>query len=87
MAKRTLDLSHTLAPLQNELHETLCELIALKEEESPLFDSAIESFISKYGGSGYTSLDDLLQSSAMQASYTLNQPTQSLDDLLKDLIS
>lgn len=88
MAKRILDLSHTLAPLKNELHDILSELIALKEQDSPLFDSAIEDFISKYGGSGYTSLDELLQSSAAQATYTFGGvAAEPLDILLKDLIS
>lgn len=87
MAKRTLDLSQTLAPLENELYEVLQELITLKEQESPLFDSAIEDFISKYGGSGYTSLDELLQRSAAEARYTMNHSIQPLDVLLKDLIS
>ena len=87
MAKKTLDLSQTLAPLQNELNEILRELIALKKQDSPLFDAAIEDFVNKYGGSGYTSLDDLLASSAAQTSYNLGQPVGSLDELLKDLIS
>lgn len=87
MAKRTLDLSRTLAPLENELNEILREIIILKEQDSSLFDAAIEDFIHKYGGSGYTSLDELLKSSATQTSYSLGQPVGSLDELLKDLIS
>lgn len=86
MAKLKLDLSNTLAPLENELQEMLRELIALKEQDSPLFDAAIESFINKYGGTQYTSLDELLQISAAQASYQATEPVQSLDDLLKDLL-
>ena len=70
MTKRRLDLSHTLAPLDNELQDILRELIALKEEDSPLFSAAIDDFITKYGGTKYTSLEDLLASSAAQASYT-----------------
>lgn len=86
MAKKILDLSHALAPLENELFDTLQQLLALKEQDAALFDSAIEDFISKYGGSGYTSLDELLQISAAQASYNQTQPMQPLGDLLKDLI-
>ena len=47
MAKKILDLSHTLAPLENELFDTLQQLLALKEQDAALFDSAIEDFISK----------------------------------------
>ena len=86
MTKRKLDLSHTLAPLENELQDLLHELIALKAQDSPLFDSAVEDFIHKYGGTKYTSLDELLESSAIQAQYNQGQPTQSLDELLKDLL-
>lgn len=86
MAKKKLDLSHTLAPLDHELSDILRELIALKEEDSPLFSAAIDAFISKYGSSKYTSLDDLLASSAAQASYNSPEPIQPLDDLLKDLL-
>ena len=86
MTKRKLDLSHTLAPLNHELHDILRELIALKEEDSPLFSAAIDDFISKYGRSKYTSLDELLASSVAQASYSSSEPIQSLDDLLKDLL-
>lgn len=86
MTKRKLDLSHALEPLSNELHDTLCELLALKEQDSPLFDAAIENFIHKYGGTHYTSLEELLESSAAQASYSCGQPIDSLDDLLKDLL-
>ena len=86
MTKRRLDLSHTLAPLDNELQDILRELIALKEEDSPLFSAAIDDFITKYGGTKYTSLEDLLASSAAQASYTSKESVTSLDELLKDLI-
>ncbi|MBE6022867.1 MAG: hypothetical protein E7231_06490 [Cellulosilyticum sp.] len=86
MTKRKLDLSHTLLPLKNELYDILCELTRLKEEDSPLFDSAVEDFITKYGGTKYTSLDELLASSAAQASYNQSTPMQSLDELLKDLL-
>lgn len=86
MTKRNLDLSHTLAPLNNELHDTLCELLALKEKDSPIFDAAIESFIHKYGGTPFTSLDELIENSANQASYSYQQPIASLDDVLKDLL-
>lgn len=86
MAKKVLDLSHALLPLENELHETLIELLSLKEQDSPLFDVAIEDFINKYGGSGYHSLDELLQSSAIQASYSTSNEVAPLEDLLKDLI-
>lgn len=86
MTKRKLDLSHTLAPLDNELQDILCELIALKEEDSPLFSAAIDDFITKYGGTKYTSLEDLLASSAAQASYTSKESVTSLDELLKDLL-
>lgn len=87
MAKKTLDLSQTLSPLANELHDLLVELLALKQEDSPLFDGAIEDFISKYGGTTYHSLDELLQSSALQASYAAPAEVMPLDALLKDLIS
>lgn len=86
MAKKILDLSHALAPLDHELHETLCELLALKDQDASLFNDAIEDFIHKYGGTKYNSLDELLQSSAAQASYQSKEPIASLDDLLKDLI-
>ena len=86
MTKRKLDLSHTLAPLDNELQDILRELIALKEEDSPLFSAAIDDFITKYGGTKYTSLEDLLASSAAQASYTSKESVTSLDELLKDLL-
>lgn len=88
MTKRKLDLSHALSPLDQDqdLHNMLQEILALKEQNSPLFDSAIEDFIDKYGGSGYNSLEELLQSSAMQASYQSKEPIQPLDDLLKDLL-
>lgn len=86
MAKKVLDLSHTLQPLEDELHEILAELIHLKEKESPLFGDAVEEFINKYGGSKYQSLDELLQSSAIQASYSASTHVAPLDDLLKDLI-
>ena len=79
MTKRRLDLSHTLAPLDNELQDILRELIALKEEDSPLFSAAIDDFITKYGGTKYTSLEDLLASSAAQASYTSKESVTSLD--------
>lgn len=84
--KRKLDLSHTLAPLNNELYDTLCELLALKEKDSPLFDAAIEEFIHKYGGTHFTSLDELIESSAANASNSCGQPLGSLDDILKDLL-
>ena len=88
MTKRKLDLSHTLAPLENELQDLLRELVALKVQDSPLFDSAVEDFIHKYGGTKYTSLDELLASSAAQANYQCSEPIgiSGLDDLLKDLI-
>lgn len=86
MAKRVLDLSHTLQPLEDELHEILAELINLKATDSPLFGTAVEDFINKYGGSRYNSLDDLLQSSAIQANYTASTTVMPLDDLLKDLM-
>lgn len=86
MAKKVLDLSHTLRPLEDELHEILAELIHLKEEDSPLFSAAVEDFINKYGGSKYNSLDELLQSSAVQASYSASTHVVPLDDLLKDLM-
>lgn len=86
MAKKVLDLSHTLRPLEDELHEILAELINLKEEDSPLFGAAVEDFINKYGKSKYTSLDELLQSSAAQASYSGATHVVPLDELLKDLI-
>ena len=86
MTKLKLDLSHTLSPLENELYETLTELLALKKEDSPLFSSAIDAFIHKYGEIKYQSLDELLLSSAMQASYTQKE-TQPLADLIKDLTS
>lgn len=84
--KRKLDLSHTLAPLNNELYDTLCELLALKEKDSPLFDAAIEEFIHKYGGTHFTSLDELIESSAANSSNSCGQPLGSLDDILKDLL-
>ena len=87
MIKRKLDLSHTLAPLENELQEVLRELTRLKEQDSPLFGSAVEDFINKYGGTKYTSLEELLESSAAQARYQSNEPLGSLDELLKDLLS
>ena len=86
MTKRKLDLSHTLMPLENELHEMLLELITLKEKNSPLFDSAVEDFIHKYGGTQYTSLEELLESSAKTAQYEASETLQPLDDLLKDLL-
>lgn len=86
MAKKILDLSHTLLPLKNELHDTLAELLSLKEQDSPLFDVAIEDFINKYGGPGYHSLDELLQSSAIQATYSTSTEVAPLEDLLKDLM-
>lgn len=86
MAKKVLDLSHTLRPLEDELHEILAELIHLKEEDSPLFGAAVEDFINKYGGSKYNSLDELLKSSAAQASYSASTHVAPLDDLLKDLM-
>ena len=86
MTKRKLDLSHTLAPLNNELYDTLCELLALKEKDSPLFDAAIEEFIHKYGETHFTSLDELIESSAANASNSCGQPLGSLDDILKDLL-
>lgn len=86
MAKKTLDLSQTLSPLTNELQDLLEELIGLREQNSPLFDSAIEDFITKYGGTHYNSLDELLQSSAIQASYSSSSESLPLDDLLKELI-
>lgn len=45
MARKILDLSHTLSPLNHELHDLLIELIGLKEQNSPLFDSAIEDLL------------------------------------------
>lgn len=87
MAKKVLDLSHTLQPLENELREIVNELIHLKKEESPLFDAAVEDFINKYGGSKYHSLEELLLSSAAQAAVLPVTHAVPLDDLLKDLIS
>ncbi len=87
MAKKILDLSHTLQPLEDDLYEILTELIHLKEESSPLFGKAVEDFVNKYGGTKYNSLDDLLQSSALQANYSSSTDLVPLDDLLKDLIS
>lgn len=86
MARKNLDLSQALSPLTNELQDLLAELLQLKQQDSPLFDSAIEDFINKYGGSKYNSLDELLQSSAMQASYSASSEVIPLDDLLKDLL-
>ena len=87
MTIKKLDLSHALAPLENELQDTLIELLALKKEDSPLFDAAIEDFIHKYGGLKYNSLEELLQSSAMEAQYTHGTAVMPLDDLIKDLTS
>ena len=86
MTRRQLDLSNTLTPLENEFRETLEEICLLKKQDSPLFDSAIENFVSKYGNGGYRSLDDLLASSAAQASL-LQQESVSLDTLIKDLLA
>jgi len=86
MARKILDLSHTLQPLEDDLYEILTELINLKEEASPLFGKAVEDFINKYGGTKYNSLDDLLQSSAISATYSASTHVIPLDDLLKDLI-
>lgn len=86
MTKRKLDLSHTLEPLNHELYDTLCELLALKEKDSPLFNAAIESFVHKYGSTPFTSLDELIENSAANASYSCSKPLSSLDDMLKDLL-
>lgn len=86
MTKRKLDLSHTLAPLNHELQDMLRELLALKEQDSPLFSEAIDEFIHKYGSSPYSSLEELLESSAAQSAFQNSTPTGSLDDLLKDLL-
>ena len=87
MAKKILDLSHTLQPLEDDLYEILTELIHLKEDASPLFGKAIEDFISKYGGTKYTSLEELLERSAIEANYSASTDVVPLDDLIKDLIS
>lgn len=86
MTKRKLDLSHALSPLDDELFETLNELMALKKEESPLFNAAIDDFIHKYGEIKYQSLDELLESAAVQAQYSQKE-IMPLDDLIKDLTS
>ena len=86
MTKRKLDLSHTLSPLDDELFEILNELLALKKEESPLFSAAIDDFIHKYGEIKYQSLDELLESAAVQAQYSQKEIIP-LDDLIKDLTS
>lgn len=86
MTKRKLDLSHTLSPLENELYDTLCELLMLKEKDSPLFDEAIDNFVKKYGEIKYHSLDELLESAAIQAQYQ-QKDTTPLADLIKDLTS
>ncbi len=86
MARKRLDLSHVLTPLENEFRETLEEICALKKQDSPLFDAAIENFISKYGGSGYRSLEDLLNSSALQAQ-SLEKDTIPFEELIKDLLA
>lgn len=84
MPKRKLDLSHTLSPLENELYDTLCELLTLKKEDSLLFNAAIDSFVKKYGSISYQSLDELLESAAIQAQYT-QKDTMPLAELIKDL--
>lgn len=87
MAKKQLDLSHTLVPLENELKTILQEICAQHDKDSVAFDAAIEDFISKYGGSGYRSLEDLLAASALEASYQSQEEAPSLDELLKDLLA
>ena len=86
MTKRKLDLSHALSPLDDELFEILNELMALKKEDSPLFNAAIDDFIHKYGEIKYQSLDELLESAAVQAQYSQKE-IMPLDDLIKDLTS
>lgn len=87
MAKKQLDLSHTLVPLENELRNILQEICQQHGQDSGVFDSAIEDFISKYGGSGYRSLDDLLAISALEATHNSKNETVPLDVLLKDLLA
>lgn len=84
MAKKKLDLSHALTPLHGELQALVHELIALKEQDSPLFGAAVDDFISKYGQIHYQSLDELLESSQCQAAYTQKE-TIPLQDLLEEL--
>lgn len=86
MTKKKLDLSHTLNPLENELSVTLHELLIQSNHTLPLFDTAIDDFIHKYGGTHYESIDEILQISSTAVSYTQKQPI-SLDDLIKDLTS
>lgn len=87
MAKKQLDLSHTLVPLENELKTILQEICQQHAEDPLAFDAAIEDFISKYGDSGYRSLDDLLAASALEASYKSQEEAIPLDQLLKDLLA
>lgn len=87
MTKKRLDLSHSLTPLENELQETLQSLILPKEQAFPLFDSAIEDFVDKYGTSPFHSIDELLAISSAEASYGKNsQVAIPLDDLIKDIL-
>lgn len=87
MAKKQLDLSHALVPLENELKTILQEICEQHAKDPIAFDAAIEDFISKYGCSGYRSLDDLLAASALEASYQSKDETIPLDRLLKDLLA
>ena len=86
MAKKQLDLSHILAPLENEFKETLQEICEPHSQENAVFDAAIEDFIAKYGGSCYRNLDDLLATSALEAANSLQNEPIPLDILLKDLL-
>lgn len=84
MSRKKLDLSSALAPLENELYEMVKELLNLKKEDSPLFDAAVEAFITKHGATPYQSLDELLEQSLTQKDYTPKE-TVDLALLIKDL--
>lgn len=86
MARKILDLSHTLTPLTKELQDTVRVLCNTEQSSSSLLGTSIDCFIAKYGASSFQSLDDLLNASVMSTQYlpTTNLP---LNDLLEDLIA
>lgn len=90
MAKLALNLSKTLAPLQNELKDTmdlLCPTAKVSNDDS-LFE-VIEGFANKYGKSPYNSVEDILNASLAEAQY-MGSPSVTfslgdLGDLTKEL--
>lgn len=86
MARKILDLSHTLSPLEGELKDTLQTLCKTSYKADPL-EASIEHFANKYGKIRFNSVDELLEASLAEAQYQVTQPVVSLGDALKDLLS